>query len=112
MVHLIWTGRGWVVPAASFGLSLASEVITRSVTGEEDYYQQHALPLGLALLMSALIIFIVYVTTIRLIRDGDGKAVKIARPAWLAHSCFFVSIAFWPVILVAITAILFSILGP
>ena len=111
MIHLIWHGRGWVVPASAFGLSLISEIVTRSVTGSETYYQDHGLPLGLALLISAAVTYAVYRKTILVTRDEDGRVLGSKSPEWIDHSFFFISISIWPIILFFCFIITIRILG-
>lgn len=105
-MHLIWHGRGWVVPASVFGFSLISELITRSVTGDEQYYQNHATPIGLSLLGSAIIISIVYIKSYKIEYDEDGRVLSSSRPNWIDHSFFFISISVWPIILLPVWGML------
>ena len=34
MIHIVWTGYGFLVAVFTFGLSLIANVITNSVTGD------------------------------------------------------------------------------
>jgi len=72
---IIWRGLGILVVIAGFFGFLAAEVITRSVTKEEMYYQVHALPrLGGAVLGAAF----AYGTT-KLLAKGNAPRVVIDK---------------------------------
>ena len=57
MVLVVWKGKGWLVAAATFGCSLAAEILTRLITKDENYYQEHPWPLTAALLTASGILF-------------------------------------------------------
>ena len=50
MIHLIWSGRGYLVPVITFGSCLGMELTTRAVFHDDAYYQEHCwpMPLGMA----------------------------------------------------------------
>ena len=51
---IIWTGWGWLGLGITFGACLFMEVITEAVSGNDEYYQENAWPLSIALLMGAV----------------------------------------------------------
>lgn len=97
MIHIIWTGLGWVVPAATFGVSLLSEIVWEAGAGDDEYYQTHGFPFALALWISAGIVFAVYWSQYHAApAAGRGKKQKKRkRPAWGDHAFFFINLWAW-----------------
>jgi hypothetical protein len=54
MIHLIWSGRGYLVAAITFGISLAANLLTDAVTDGEAYWEDHRWPFAISLFVSAL----------------------------------------------------------
>ena len=103
MMNLIYTGRGWVVPASAFGLSLIAEIITRSLTGDESYYQTHGGPLALALLLSACVTYVAFQSLYRPSFNSDGLPIPAPAPKWIDHSFMFVNMRIWAPLFVIIS---------
>lgn len=54
MIHIIWTGKGYLVFVIAFGSSLIANLISNVVIGP-GYYDHHKWPLGVSLIVSASI---------------------------------------------------------
>ena len=54
MIHIIWTGKGFLVPGFAFGISLIANLISNSVTGSGAYWDTHKWPLAVSLFVSAV----------------------------------------------------------
>ena len=46
IIHIFWTGKGFLVLVFGFGFSLLANLITNSVTGGPTYWDNHKWPLG------------------------------------------------------------------
>lgn len=105
MTVIFWSGKGWLVPAVSFGASLAAEVISESLTGNSEYYQTHGLALALALWVSAgvnaLVAWQFYSPLLSPPKSKKkGRAKRSGTPGWIDHSFMFINQGVWAVILV------------
>ena len=59
MTHLIWSGRGYLVPVITFACCLGMELTTRAVLQDNTYYQEHYWPIRLALAIAGVICVVV-----------------------------------------------------
>lgn len=107
---IIWKGWGFLVAVIVFFTSLVAEIISESVTSNEDYYQEHSFPLSLALLLSGIISGLLgkWLNT----RNADvfieidtGKEIVVKNN----HSLFFIPMEYWGMILV-VSAVLVYLL--
>lgn len=100
MIHLIWSGKGYLVAAIVFGSSLVANLITNSVTGGEAYWDAHRWPFAVSLFVSALACSYVSLSlqgrgARRLVDPETGEEVVLKEPDTL----FFVPMAWWGPIL-------------
>lgn len=100
---IFWSGKGWVVPAATFGVSLLAEIVSEGITGDDQYYQTHGFALALALWTSAALNFAVFW---RLYQDrftdtGEHRSKRRSShlPGWFDHSFMFLNQGAWVLIL-------------
>ena len=56
MIHLIWSGRGWLAPATVFASSLAMELTVEQIHQDPSYYQNHHWPFATVLVGSGAIV--------------------------------------------------------
>ena len=42
MIHIIWSGKGFLVAVITFGFSLVANLITNSVTGGGAYFSSYS----------------------------------------------------------------------
>ena len=52
MIHIIWSGKGFVVAVIALGFSLIANLLTNSLTGSAAYWDAHKWPLAVSLLAS------------------------------------------------------------
>ena len=88
---IIWKGWGFLVAVFTFGASLAMELITESMTGDDTFYQTAAWPLALAFVVAGVLTWFV------------GTKLR-ARGA---HTFFFVPMHYWGVALIALSVLAF-----
>jgi hypothetical protein len=99
---IFWSGRGYLVPLGTFLISLITEYATETLTGDEHYYQQHAFPLWLALMTSAVLCYVLGKRLNRPTSDLHAQA-SLAPPAGRPrHTFFFVRMEYWGAILAAL----------
>jgi hypothetical protein len=105
MVHIIWRGKGWVVFVVTFVSSLVAELITRSITHDENYYSNDPYPFSISLLVSAAIVFFINKNL-----EAETYNVNLSerennkRNNSIRHSLFFIPVKFWPLILFILAA--------
>ncbi len=107
-VVIVWSGRGYIVPAATFAISLATEYMTETLFADEKYYQKQAWPLSLALMAAAGVCYGVGKRLNRATTDSRAQP-SIAPPAGRAHTFFFVRMELWGPILAAIALVSFFV---
>lgn len=106
---IVWSGRGYIVPAVTFVISLATEYITETLFLDEKYYQEQAWPLSLALMAAAVICYGVGKRLNQATPDSRAQP-SIAPPAGRArHTFFFVRMEHWGPILAAIALLSFFV---
>jgi hypothetical protein len=91
---VIWSSKGFLVAVIVFLSSLGMEYLTESLTGDAEYYQTSAWPLPAALLAAAVL-------------TAAAAFLWIPELERSQHTLFFISLAWWPLILAAIAASVF-----
>lgn len=103
---IIWSGWGILVPVIVFLTSLVMEALTESILGDDRAYQEQAVPLTLALLISAVIVWFVgrYLNNRpgRVLVDKETGEEVVLRPR---AAFFFVPMQYWAPILVAFAVV-------
>jgi hypothetical protein len=99
---IIWSGLGFLVFVFAFGCSLAMNVFTNALLGNE-YYQTHAWPLALAIAVAGALTWLVGNALNRrqgkvMIEKDTGRELLL-RPN---HSLFFIRMHYWGPILIAL----------
>src|SRR6266699_762711 len=54
MIHIIWSGKGFLVAVFTFGFYLVANLISNSVNGSGAYWDTHQWPLAVSLFVSAV----------------------------------------------------------
>lgn len=106
MIHLVWSGKGYIVPVAAFGCSLLTEILVEAHFNDEKYYQQHGWPIFTALAVAGLIVREVAprIFRARRLRDeATGELVVLNDD----HTFFFIHIKHWGIILMVAAAVAF-----
>jgi hypothetical protein len=101
MTHLIWSGRGFLVPVIVFASCLLMELTTRAVFQDNSYYQEHCWPMPLALAVAGVMCVIVG----QLLSGGKARTLVdmetgehvVLQPQ--RHTFFFVPVQYWCLIL-------------
>jgi hypothetical protein len=101
MIHLAWSGFGYLVIVFAFGFSLIANLITNSVTGSEAYWDTHKWPLAASLFVSAAVCWLVG----RLLHDQKAQVLidpKTGKEFLVrkSHTFFFVPMMWWGPLLV------------
>lgn len=103
---IIWEGWGVMVAVIVFGCSLLMELATESFFDDENYYQAHAWPLTVALLIAAALVWVGGIFLERrpkrvVIDKETGKEFVLGKP----DSLFFIPVRYWAPILAAIAVV-------
>jgi hypothetical protein len=108
MIFIIWRGLGFLVAVITFGCALIANLMSNAIAGE-GYFDHHKWPLGVALLISALICW--YVGDFLLHRPGrvvidkkTGKELTLKK----SHTFFFIPMHWWGAILVVFALMAFA----
>jgi hypothetical protein len=101
MIHIVWTGYGFLVAVFIFGFSLVANLITNSITGEKAYWDAHKWPFAVSLFISAITCSVVgcffHNRNARVLIDPEnGKEVVLRE----SHTLFFIPMIWWGPILV------------
>ena len=101
---IFWSGRGYLVPLGTFVISLITEWMTETLVGDEQYYQQSAWPLSLAMLGAAVLAYRVGKRLNRTTTDPHAQP-SIGAPAGRArHTFLFIPMEHWGPILAGLAA--------
>ena len=100
MIHIIWSGKGFLVAVFTFGFSLIANLITNSITGSGVYWDAHKWPLAVSLFVSAVACWFVG----RFFQNGKAQVLidpKTGKEVVLRKSptLFFIPIIWWAPIL-------------
>ena len=103
---IVWTGHGYFVAVLVFGMSLVMEFVTENIFQDENYYQQQAWPLAVALTIAGAISYFIGV---RLNRRGERRLIDPETNeevvlAGSSHTLFFIKMHWWAPILFAAAA--------
>ncbi len=110
MIHIIWSGKGFLVAVFTFGFSLVANLIANSLTGSEAYWDAHMWPFAVSLFPSAVACwFVGRVFQNRkarvLIDPKTGEVVTLRE----SHTLFFIPMIWWGPILAAIGVIVLGV---
>jgi hypothetical protein len=105
---IIWRGWGFLVAVFAFGASLAMELVTESMTGDDDFYQKEAWPLALAFVVAGVVTwFVGKRLNARAARSTIDEATGQKLTIGGSHTFFFVPMHYWAVVLIALAALPF-----
>jgi hypothetical protein len=101
MIHIVFTGYGFLVLVFVFGFSLIANLITNCVTGDRMYWDAHKWPFAVSLFVSAVTCWLIgYFFRNRngrlLIDPKNGEEVVLRE----SHTLFFIPMIWWGPILV------------
>ncbi|HEX2444274.1 MAG TPA: hypothetical protein VHJ77_10050 [Vicinamibacterales bacterium] len=107
---IIWSGWGFLVVVIAFGASLAMEVVTEALVGDDRFYQTEAWPLALALALSGVIIWglgkYVYARGAKVVIDKvTGQELTIGGE----HRFFFIPMHYWGPVLIGLSVLPFIV---
>ena len=110
MIHIIWTGKGYLVFVIVFGCSLIANLIFNAEVGP-GYYDHHKWPFAVSLLVSAAICWPLgdYLRkgSDRMVIDKQtGREFVINQSR---HTLFWIPMRWWAPILTVGAVILFAI---
>jgi len=105
---MIWSGWGFLVAVIVFGASLAMELVTEALVGDDRFYQVQAWPLALALALSGVLIWGVgkylHARGARVVIDkATGQELTIGGQ----HRFFFIPMHYWGPVLIALSVLPF-----
>ncbi len=107
MIHLIWTGCGYLVPAVTFASCLLMELTTRAVFQDDTYYQEHCWPIPVALAIAGVVcVFLVHVFSRgepRTLINVETRKQIVLHPS--LGTFFFVPMRYWGPILFLCAAV-------
>jgi hypothetical protein len=101
---------GFLLAVIVFGASLAMEIVTEAVVGDDRFYQAHAWPLALALALFGVVIWTVgkylHARGARVVIDRvTGQELTIGGQ----HRFFFIPMHYWGPVLIALAVLPFIV---
>ncbi|MDB5353111.1 MAG: putative rane protein [Planctomycetota bacterium] len=108
MIHLVWSGLGFLVAVITFGCLITTEYLVEAAFHDDRYYQAHGWPKLVGFIVAAAFVWVVgrYVRGRQgkiLIDPETGSEVVVGRD----HTFFFIPVGYWPPILL-ILGMIFS----
>ncbi len=108
MVHLIFSGRGFLVPVITCASCLGIELTTRAVFQDNTYYQEHCWPMPLALAIAGVACVVVGQVFSggepRTLVDVETREQVVLHPS--RGTFFFVPVRYWgPILYVCAAAV-------
>jgi hypothetical protein len=110
IIHIIWTGKGYLVFLIVFGCSLIANLISNVAIGP-GYYDHHKWPLAISLLVSAAICWSLgdyfRKRSDRVVIDKQtGRELVINQSH---HTLFWIPMHWWGPLLCVVALILFAV---
>ena len=107
MVHLIYSGCGFLVPVITFASCLLMELMTRALFQDNTYYQEHWWPMPLVLAIAGLACVVVAQVFSggepRTLVDVETREQVVLHPS--QGTFFFVPVRYWgPILFVCAAA--------
>ena len=104
---IIWSGLGFLVVVIVFVSSLLAEVLTETITGNDNLYQQNPIPLIVSLLFSSILIYFLgkWLNTRKAktyIDKETGEEILLKNN----HGLFFIQMEYWGIIIFLIAIVL------
>ena len=100
MIFIVWNGLGFLVALFVLVCSFLANLITGCVTGSEIYWEMHLWPLGVSLLVSAMLCWKIGLSlsqsNSRILVDPETVQEFIDSPK---HTLFFIKMHWWGPIL-------------
>lgn len=107
MLHLVWSGHGYLVAVFTFASCLLMELTTRAVFQDDSYYQDHLWPMPVALAVAGLICFVAG----RGLNPGQPRTLvdsetgeKVVEPRH-RHTFFFIPMQYWGPIMILLAGV-------
>jgi hypothetical protein len=110
MVHVIWSGKGYLVAVFTFGFSLVANLITNYLTGNGAYWDAHKWPLAISLFFSSAVCWLLGVDLDRrearvLLDPITGEQVVLKQ----SNTLFFIPMRWWgPILAIGSVAVLIT----
>lgn len=103
---MIWTGLGFLVPVIAFCCVLAAEYFSEVIYDNDQYYQLHAWPKCIGLLLAGFTLAnlgqYLHSKPTRTLIDPQTNEVVLLRPS---HTFFFIPMRYWGLALIALSVI-------
>jgi hypothetical protein len=107
---IIWSGWGFLVAVFVLVASLAMELVTESLTHDDNFYQTQAWPLALALVIAGIATWFVGIyLNARGARTVIDKATGKELALGSRHHFFFIPMHYWGPALIVLAALSFAL---
>ena len=97
---IIWTGYGFIVAIIVFVNSLLAELISESISHNDEFYQKNYIPLGISFLVSGIVIF--YLKKYFDKKKASNEGTRVFDNVTIAkegHHLFFIPFKYWAYIM-------------
>lgn len=104
---IIWSGFGFLVVVIVIASTFLAQIITRAITGNDQFFDQSSIPFDIAMFFSSAVIYFLgkWLNTRKAktyIDKETGKEIILKRN----HSLFFIKMEYWGIIIIVIMVIL------
>ena len=98
---IIWTGFGFLVAIIGFAALVLTELISESIAGNEQFYQQNSWLILVGMTVAAILTFglhkILSLKKPKIVIDKkSGEEIEIRG----SHSLFFIQVKWWPIVFI------------
>lgn len=102
---IIWTGWGFLAALVPFATSLIAELLVEGMSGSDTSYQDSKMPLFIALMLSAVMVYVIEKKVRVADRVVEDVKTKERLTVTRKNSLFFIDLRYWPYIIAGVTLV-------
>jgi hypothetical protein len=106
---IFWAGYGFIVAIIVFINSLLAELISESISHNDEFYQKNYIPLGISFIVSGIIIY--YLKKYFDKKKANNEGTRVFDKVTIAkegHHLFFIPFKYWSYIMIVLGLVVIS----
>ena len=106
---IFWAGYGFIVAIIVFINSLLAELISESISHNDEFYQKNHIPLGISFIVSGIIIY--YLKKYFDKKKANNEGTRVFDNVTIAkdgHHLFFIPFKYWSYIMIVLGIVVIS----